>query len=598
MNTYEEEKNKLLTIMEQFHDQVLMKIPDSMQAKAYCDLLNDIKSDFYTIVVLGEFKRGKSTFINALLGEELLPVGVTPTTATINALMWGQKRNLSVCRTDGSTTFSELSAGSLNEFVAKTNTDFDAIKYIKLELPADILKNRVVVVDTPGIDDLNEHRVEVTYSFIPRADAVIFLLDATSPVRQTEKEFLDGYVLKNGIDHILFLANFMDQVDEEEKADVLESANRRLSVALPKNDKEVLPISAYQALTAKLTGDGNLLNESGLIEAEAALKDLIEQGSKGMEKLSRFKFRFVQILDASRCDISTMISLQDADHSTLSQQLENIEEMLGQGEKRRRVMEDYIEDREREMQLILKKSMNYFSDNLKEVIFSAFDDCKEQDLKPFIEKKVPKLIKQALPSWIDQYSWSINAMFEMLKRELALGLAREFNTSVNKLVTRDQGLLVEIEPINIQAADITNSELMAGLIAGGIGIAIMAVGIPIWPIVALAGFPLLRKQLSEKQTKSAKEAIRPELEQALNEVLDNFQGSVEAQMLQTSKGIGEAALDRYDIMLETLHSRIKNELTDRQKQKSTLEEKKSTLVRTLQVIDSLQEQVIALAGIL
>ena len=166
--------------------------------------LHDIESDFYTVVVVGEFKRGKSTFINALIGEDLLPVDVTPTTATINILAWGKDRSLMVYKKNGQVEEMPLTRQSLARFIMGADFDAEDIDFLKITLPADILKNKVMLVDTPGVDDINQQRVEVTYGFIPRANAVLFLLDATSPVRRTEKEFLQNTILKEGMDNIIF----------------------------------------------------------------------------------------------------------------------------------------------------------------------------------------------------------------------------------------------------------------------------------------------------------------------------------------------------------------------------------------------------------
>ncbi len=592
MGSYQEEKNALLSIVEQFKDQVLIHIPDSVQLQPYKDLLEDIRSDFYTIVVLGEFKRGKSTFINALLGEALLPVGVTPTTATINALIWGETRSLCVQRTDGSTEYLELSSKSLDNFVAETEFDSDTIKYIKIELPSDILKNQVVLVDTPGIDDLNQHRVDVTYNFVPRADAVIFLLDATSPVRQTEKEFLKDYVLKHGLKRIVFLANFMDQVDDEEKEEVIESANRRLAMALESNEKQVLPISAFQALQAKLRGDGELLNESGLLKVEGVLQDIIREGSQVQEKLLRFKLRFEQILDASSRDLSTLISIQDADYSQLSQQLLKIEDVLNQGEKRRQIMQDYIQDREQEMLLITRKSIRFFGESMIEEISTIFDDYSGQDFKKFIEKEVPNYIRKRLLAWVDQYSGPINKMFDMLKRELALGLAREFNTTVNVIESRNENILIEMDKITIKAEDILSSDVIAGLIAGGVGTIILLAGAPLWPLIGMAGLPWLRNKIAEYQLEEAKTKIRTEFHQTLDSVLNNFQSSIEEHFQSTLTGIGKAAEDRFGELLEILRKRIQKEIAERTAQQDNVDEKRAALKTALQSIEDLHGKVI------
>ena len=152
------------------------------------ELSGDIHGDFYTVVVLGEFKRGKSTLVNALLGTKLLPMDVLPETATINAIMYEETPRLTVVHRDGSTRKGEVSYDFLKQYSAREESSEAAqVRYIKIGYPCELLKNRVVLVDTPGVSDLNEQRSEVTYQFVPKSNAVLFVLDANAPLKKTEK---------------------------------------------------------------------------------------------------------------------------------------------------------------------------------------------------------------------------------------------------------------------------------------------------------------------------------------------------------------------------------------------------------------------------
>ena len=97
----------------------------------------------------------------------------------------------------------------------------EKVSYIKIGYPCEKLKDRVVLVDTPGVSDLNEQRSEVTYRFLSKANAVLFVLDANSPLKKTEKEFIEEKLLPLGINNILFILNKYDAVDEEEEEDFL-----------------------------------------------------------------------------------------------------------------------------------------------------------------------------------------------------------------------------------------------------------------------------------------------------------------------------------------------------------------------------------------
>jgi ribosome biogenesis GTPase A len=87
-------RKELISQIDIVSEKVLTYMPNSSQVYRINELISDIHSDYYTVVVVGEFNNGKSTFVNAIIGEDLLPVGVTPTTATINTLVWGGRQDL------------------------------------------------------------------------------------------------------------------------------------------------------------------------------------------------------------------------------------------------------------------------------------------------------------------------------------------------------------------------------------------------------------------------------------------------------------------------------------------------------------------------
>lgn len=213
---------------------------DELSSRSLYALQRDIDKNFFTVVVLGEFKRGKSTFVNALLGTPLLPMNILPETATINAIMYSEKPLLSIVYMDGRQEEGEPTYEFLQNFSARENNEerLNKIKYIKIGYPLDILKRRIVLVDTPGVSDLNQQRCDITYRFLPKANAVLFLLDANSPLKKSEKEFVEKQLFSLGIKDIIFLVNKYDCIDEEEEDDdFLDEIKARLSEAFHIGEK-------------------------------------------------------------------------------------------------------------------------------------------------------------------------------------------------------------------------------------------------------------------------------------------------------------------------------------------------------------------------
>ena len=191
-----------------FDDDLLMKIRECM------DL---IKTKRYTIAVVGEFKRGKSSLINALLGSKILPADVTPTTATINRITFSPVPKTIINYKDG--TSEEININDLCDYVTKLSEDgknrISKIKEATIFYPAQICQNHIDIIDTPGLND-EEQMTKITINMLPDIDAAIVPIHARMPFSETEKSFVCRLLESNNIQNIIFVMTFMDQLDEDD----------------------------------------------------------------------------------------------------------------------------------------------------------------------------------------------------------------------------------------------------------------------------------------------------------------------------------------------------------------------------------------------
>jgi len=199
-----------------------------------------LEAERFHLVVLGEFNHGKSTFVNALLGEEVLPTGITPTTAAINHVVFAPQPSARVVLTSGETR--PLDPSQLKEWVTVAGGHASEVAFVELGYPSPLLQNNVVLVDTPGVNDLNEQRAEVTYGYVPRADAVLFLLDAGQALKESEREFLSSHVLDGSRDRMIFILGKMDMLNPDEREAVLTYVKDGLAKLSP--EPVVFPLSA------------------------------------------------------------------------------------------------------------------------------------------------------------------------------------------------------------------------------------------------------------------------------------------------------------------------------------------------------------------
>jgi small GTP-binding protein len=221
--------------------------------------LPKLDDERFTIVVLGEFNHGKSTFINALLGAPVLPTGITPTTAALTHILHGPKAGATLVMESGDRKALDLK--KLGEWLtvdgqaekgekAAGGKAGQGVHHVEITHPAAILGDRVTIVDTPGVNDINEQRAEITYGYLPRADAAVFLLDATQILSASERQFLEERILRSSRERLLFVVAKADLLDAAELEQTLAFARKHLAKIVA--EPVVLPVSAKRALN----GDG------------------------------------------------------------------------------------------------------------------------------------------------------------------------------------------------------------------------------------------------------------------------------------------------------------------------------------------------------
>jgi GTPase SAR1 family protein len=179
-----------------------------------------LEQGVFRLLVLGDMKRGKSTFINALLGEKVLPSDVNPCTALLTVLKYGPQKQVTVHFTDDRTpeimdvaTFQEtytIPADEAKRLEDKQETAFPGISHAVVEYPLPLLETGVEIIDTPGLND-TETRNQVVLEYLHTCHAVLFVLNAAQPCTLDERRYLQNYLKDRGLS-LFFLINGWDRI--------------------------------------------------------------------------------------------------------------------------------------------------------------------------------------------------------------------------------------------------------------------------------------------------------------------------------------------------------------------------------------------------
>lgn len=362
------------------------------------DRIPSLAAERFHLVVLGEFNHGKTSFVNAMLRRPLLPTGVTPTTAAIHHLRFGDEVKAELVSEAGDP--EEVSVDALSQFMVGGEGVKEGVRYLDLQVPSALLKTGVVLVDTPGVNDLNQQRAEITYGYVPRADAVIFLLDAGQILKESERAFLKGKLMHAAKDRLLFVMNKMDLLDEDERAEALAYAHKHLSEFVP--NPRLFAVSAQKALA----GD---VDASGMVPFEEALMTYLEQ-ERGRVLLSAALEQGLRSASVVRTSIEVQRRALEMDAGELKSRLELLEADLAGTGPELKVRKEQVRDEVAGLKATLRRDVLAFADAFAEALPAQIAGSKAEDLSRYL----PGYIEERFRGLVDEQAERVAAELESI----------------------------------------------------------------------------------------------------------------------------------------------------------------------------------------
>ncbi|MFZ2446445.1 MAG: dynamin family protein [Syntrophobacteraceae bacterium] len=257
-----------------------------------------LEANTFNLVVVGQFKRGKTCLINALLGTDLLPVSVVPLTSIVTILGYGDELGVKVFFTDGKVL--DIPVESLPEYVTESGNPRNEkdVREVVVLYPSPYLKDGVRLVDTPGVGSVYVHNTDVAYRYLPKSDAALFLLSVDQPASSAELEFLND--VREFADRIFFLLNKTDYLVEDEVERSLSFSRTALEKIMGDGIK-IFPVSAKLALSGMMEGSPETVRRSGL-PAFSEVLDRFLMKEKGKVLLGSVAKNLLRILAAARLE--------------------------------------------------------------------------------------------------------------------------------------------------------------------------------------------------------------------------------------------------------------------------------------------------------
>ncbi len=247
-----------------------------LQASQVKTLADKLRNKSVTLAVIGQFKRGKTTMINSILGEELLPVGIVPVTAAVTRIEYGSP-DARVHYLNGLS--EEVPVEQLYKYISEQENHDNEKKVaeVSLHTGSEFLKDGLILVDTPGVGSVHEKNSRSAYDFARESDGVIFMLSVDSPVNSIEVEFLQS--VRRFAGKFYFAVNKVDTVEPADLEEYMEYCSMVLSDIMGHENLRLIPMSAKKGtgidiLTGSIRDD--ILNRKEEIVEESVRLKLLE----------------------------------------------------------------------------------------------------------------------------------------------------------------------------------------------------------------------------------------------------------------------------------------------------------------------------------
>ncbi|HTV46529.1 MAG TPA: dynamin family protein [Stellaceae bacterium] len=390
------------------------------------------------VAVLGQFKRGKSSFLNALLGEPVLPTGVVPLTAIATFIGWGAVPSIDVASLDGrpieSCTITDPAQlrDRLARFVTEEANPHNCLGVARVDLyhPAPILREGVVLIDTPGIGSTLRHNTATAIGVLPECDVGFFVLSADPPITEAELAYLE--TVRPHVARLFFVLNKIDYLTADERETAVAFLRRSLAMHLPDlADAPILPLSARDALAARRAGDADGVARSGLAEIEQRLVGFLAH-EKAAALRQGVATKSAAVVDTALMDVALAIRALELPAEELEYRAGRFAEALETIERQRLVGRDLLGgDRRRTAELLEQQAAT-----LRSEARSALLQVRDKALR---ERPAPSedAAKRAIAAAIPQF-------FEPKLAEMSAAFAAEVETVLKGHVDRAQALVASV----------------------------------------------------------------------------------------------------------------------------------------------------------
>jgi predicted GTPase len=373
---------------------------------------------FY-VACVGQFKRGKSSLLNALAGSAVLPVGVLPVTSVATVLRWGERLGARVRFAGGS--WRDIRPEVLAAYVAEENNSENKIgvEAVEVFVPSPLLSSGMCLVDTPGIGSVFAGNTMTTREFVPHVDAAIVVLGADPPISGEELELVEE--VSRHVEDLFFVLNKADRLPADESNEAARFTERVLKERLGERAAPLLMVSATERLLSGPTRDWEKLESSLDRLARESGASLVREAEQ--RAIKRFLDRLLAEIDEQRDALVRPVAESEKRIGSLSASVAEAERSMADlgyllSAEVDRLTVKFGEDREKFLSAGLESAE-------RELIRQIDAGASETSLRPLrtrVREAAAAIARRHLDAWLASEQPAAEALYRgAAERFLALG---------------------------------------------------------------------------------------------------------------------------------------------------------------------------------
>lgn len=556
--------SRLQRILNNINTNVLAEDCFVSEQAAFEKLIKNFYRDCYSFALIGEFSRGKTTFLNSLFDFNLLPVGEIPTTAVLTKIKHS-KESRALFITDKRTAQEyPVSQESLEHFLADTN-GHDPEGVLNITTPISWLENKnVAFFDTPGVGDFISKRANITLEAIDKCDCTIMAFSANQACSLSEMEFLRANVLLKATPKCVILITMLDMVKEEERMNVINYIKNKISSII--TDVEFwIPQSNISGIAS------DCINAIGIPAIRQRINQ-ISQSDVQAEQLREIQLttRVKMLLDT--CE-NSILQVDKIDNLSVEQRQKTLKDLENQKSRLGVVCDSLInqsENMEEALFQSVQTDINAFKDSF--ILDLKMGIQRTSQPKDWIEKEFPYIVKKAVKNICANLEKKINIQIMTDKRILGEYIKKQLSCE-HLEITLPTFCPEEIDAkIDFSQQNLEKTRLILRCLAvASVPVGILTIG-PFAALfsgaMALGSEFLMKKKIEEQKTTLEKylqekgEEIFDNLEDIMSKYIKQCYNELTISLKKESSGAIERAIEKISIAKNDLEQmpRRANEL--------------------------------------